>query len=135
MGIVNIEGSYVLVDSENFDEYLKSCGVNFIVRAIAKQFKPVLEVCQDGEYWVWRTVTPLKTIVIRYRFGESFETDFPDGSGRKVVAKAVKDKNKITVVMKLEDKTIIDVKEFTDHGMVTTLKLDDVVAIRTYRKL
>lgn len=135
MGIT-IEGRYVLVESENFDEYLKSCGVNFIVRAIAKKFKPVLDIFRDDEYWVWKSETPLKTIVVRFRLDEEFETDFPDGSGRKILVTATQEENnKIVMNQQLEGRTILDVKEFTEDGMITTIRQGNVVAVRKYNRV
>jgi len=135
MGIT-IEGRYVLVESENFDEYLKSCGVNFIVRTIAKKFKPVLDIFRDGEYWVWKSETPLKTIVVRFRLDEEFETEFPDGSGRKVLITATQEEhNKIVMNQKLEEKTIVDSKEFTENGMITTIRQGNIVCVRKYKRM
>jgi len=135
MGIT-IQGRYVLVESDNFDEYLKSCGVNFIVRAGAKRFKPVLEVYRDGDYWVWKSETPLKTFVFRFRFDEEFEAEFPDGSGRKVLVTAKQDEdNKIVMNQQLEGRNILDVKEFTEFGLVTTIRHGNIVAVRKYKRI
>jgi len=134
--LVKIEGTYQLVKSDNFDEYLKSCGVNFFIRSFANKFKPTVEIFKDGDYWIFRTVTPLKTIEVRFKFGEEFETDFPDGSGRKLKSTATLEGNKIKQVQKLSDGTALsDIKEFTEDQMITVITHGNVTSVRTYKRV
>jgi hypothetical protein len=75
----SIEGKYVLVESENFDEYLKVCDVGFFIRTIMKSATPTIEIYRDGEWWVIKTIVPFKTVEHRFKSGEEFEMDIPDG--------------------------------------------------------
>jgi len=76
---VSIEGKYTLVQSENFDEYMKVCGVGFVIRTLMRNATPTVDITRDGDYWVLTTVVSFKTIEHRFKIGEEYDADFPDG--------------------------------------------------------
>jgi len=134
--VVSVEGKYALEKSENFDEYLKSCGLNYLKRSIAAKMKPVLEISRDGDHWVLKTVTPLKTILIKFVLGEEFEMEFPDESGRKMKTRVDKDgENKIVTTNLFEGDTIKDEKIFSEDGLVATITKGDIVCVRRYKRI
>lgn len=81
---VSFVGKYQLESSENFDEFLKELGVNFILRNLAKTSKPTIEITLDGDTYTIKTITTLKTSVITFKIGEEFEESRMDGKTVKV---------------------------------------------------
>ena len=45
-------GSWELISSENFDEYMKEIGVNIMQRKIAATIKPNVIISNVGDNWV-----------------------------------------------------------------------------------
>jgi fatty acid-binding protein 3 len=44
-------GKWNLVESENFDEYMKTIGVSYLTRKMAANLKPVLTIEVNGDHW------------------------------------------------------------------------------------
>jgi fatty acid-binding protein 3 len=44
-------GKWNLIDSENFDEYMKKVGIGFVTRKMANSLKPVLTIDVNGDHW------------------------------------------------------------------------------------
>lgn len=62
-------GAWDLIESENFDEYMKALGVGFVTRKAAANIKPTVTITNDGNKWSLKMVSTLK----------SSETNFEDG--------------------------------------------------------
>ena len=79
-------GKYNCVSAEHYNEFLQELGVNFVLRKAATASNPELEVTYDpiSEVWLFRTSTLLKSIQLKFKLGEEFEEQTPDG--RKVKA-------------------------------------------------
>ncbi|POI20469.1 hypothetical protein CIB84_015783, partial [Bambusicola thoracicus] len=85
----NFSGNWKMKSSENFEELLKTLGVNMMLRkiAVAAASKPAVEIKQDGESFYIKTSTTVRTTEISFRIGEEFEEQTVDGRPCKSLAK------------------------------------------------
>ncbi|XP_058791327.1 fatty acid-binding protein, muscle isoform X2 [Phymastichus coffea] len=121
---------YKLVSSENFDDYMKAIGVGLVTRKMGAAVSPVVEVTEkDGEYTM-KTQSTFKNSEIKFRLGEEFNEETPDG--RKVKSIITLDGNKMTHIQKGDKDTVIE-REFTPTEMKAVMKVDDVVCTRVYK--
>ncbi|XP_062385913.1 fatty acid-binding protein, heart-like [Sardina pilchardus] len=123
-------GTWKLVESENFDDYLKAMGVGFAKRQIASKAKPsvTVSVATDG------TIT-LSTPRGDIKFKPNEEFDDTTGDDRKARS-VVRLDNGVMVQRQTFDgkETTIERKLVSDNKLVMTLKIGDVVAKRTFEK-
>ena len=80
-GIRFITGRYVMVQSKNFDEYMKALGVGLVKRKMANSLIPVNDIAfdEDSDTFTIRTETTFTTTEISFRLGESFIESTLDG--------------------------------------------------------
>lgn len=63
-------GRWKLVQTENFDEYMKEIGVGLITRKAAAHLKPILEIRLDGETWNFDQFSTFKNTKLSFKLGE-----------------------------------------------------------------
>jgi len=124
-------GKYKLTNSENFDEFLKELGVNFVLRNLAKTSTPVIEISKDDDTYTLKTTTAIKNSEIKFKLGEEFEEARMDG--KNVKTKIVADGNKL-IQTQFGDKEVTIIREFTPTDLVATCKVGDVTSVRTYKR-
>uniref|UniRef100_A0A161MMZ3 Fatty acid-binding protein, muscle n=1 Tax=Triatoma infestans TaxID=30076 RepID=A0A161MMZ3_TRIIF len=97
---------YKLNKSENFDEYMKALGVGLVTRKMGNTVSPVIELLEeDGEYTL-KSSSTFKNTVIKFKLGEEFDQETPDG--RKVKATiTLEGDNKLVEVQKGEKETTL----------------------------
>lgn len=98
------QGKFKLISSERFDEFMQklgktadkivlSClinhvglllGVGFAMRKIAQATSPTVTITQAGDVWTIETHSAVKTTVISFKLGETFDEITPDGRSVKV---------------------------------------------------
>ncbi|KAH9420626.1 fatty acid-binding protein-like [Dermatophagoides pteronyssinus] len=130
--MVQFEGKYQLESSENFDEFLKELGVGFILRNLAKTTKPTIEVVKDGDYWVIKTHTSLKTTEIRFKIDEEFDESRMDGKTVKTVV--VMDGDNTMVQTQKGDKEVKIIREFSETHLKTTCIVGEITSVRVYKR-
>ncbi|KAF7254310.1 Fatty acid-binding protein, brain [Varanus komodoensis] len=124
--------TWKLIDSQNFDEYMKALGVGFATRQVGNVTKPTVIISQEGEIYVIRTQSTFKNTEIKFKLGEEFdETTADDRNCRSVVTM---DGDKLVHVQKWDGKETSFVREIKDGKMVMTLTFGDIVAVRQYEK-
>jgi len=128
-----VVGKYVMTKSENFDEYMKEVGVNFMMRKLASTAKPTTEISQSGDEWNIKTSTTFKTTEIKFKLGEPFDEETADG--RKCKSTITLDGNKMLHVQDCDGKKYEIVRDFKDKEMVMTLTAGNVTCTRTYEKV
>jgi len=128
----NFIGKYKLTNSENFDDFLKELGVNFVLRNLAKTSTPVIDITQDGDTYSMKTTTAIKNSEIKFKLGEEFEEARMDG--KNVKTKIVADGNKL-IQTQYGDKEVSIIREFTPTDLITTCKVGDVTSVRTYKRV
>lgn len=123
------------MESHNFDDYMKALGVGLVMRKMANMAKPTVEISVDGDTWMIKTITSIKTTEIKFKLNEEFDETTADG--RKVKSTAHLDGNTLKIDQKGDYKTSIS-REFDGNNM--TLKLivyngdKEVVCTRKYVK-
>uniref|UniRef100_A0AAY4ALC7 Cytosolic fatty-acid binding proteins domain-containing protein n=1 Tax=Denticeps clupeoides TaxID=299321 RepID=A0AAY4ALC7_9TELE len=78
--------TWKLVDSRNFDEYMKALGVGFATRQIGNVTKPTIVISQEGDKVAVKTLSTFRNTEISFRLGEEFdETTADDRNVKSVV--------------------------------------------------
>ncbi|XP_011497802.1 PREDICTED: fatty acid-binding protein, muscle isoform X1 [Ceratosolen solmsi marchali] len=121
---------YKLTSSDKFDEYMKALGVGIIVRKMGATVSPVVQVTKDNDEYTLKTESTFKNSEIKFKLGEEFEEETPDG--RKVKSIVTLDGNKMTHIQKGDKQTVIE-REFTPTEMTAVMKVDDIVCTRVYK--
>ncbi len=121
---------YKLATSENFDELMKALGVGIMTRKMGATVSPVVEVTENNGEYTMKTQSRFKNSEIKFKLGEEFDEETPDG--RKVKSVITLDGNKMTHVQKGEKETVIE-REFGPTEMKAVMKVDDIVCTRVYK--
>ena len=121
---------YKLFNSENFDEFMKALGVSLLIRKMGSSVSPVVELTENNGLYTLKTTSPFKSSEIKFKLGEEFEEETPDG--RKVKCVCSLDGNKLVQIQKGEKQTTIE-REFSPTEMKAIMKVDDVVCTRVYK--
>ncbi|XP_042356466.1 fatty acid binding protein 7, brain, a [Plectropomus leopardus] len=124
--------TWKLVDSQNFDEYMKALGVSFATRQVGNVTKPTVVISQDGDKVVVKTTSTFKNTEISSKLGEEFDEVTPDD--RHVKSTFTMEGDKLVQVQKWDGKETKFVREIKDGKMVATLSFEGVEAVRTYEK-
>lgn len=123
---------YKLASSENFDEVMKALGVGWMTRKVGATVSPVIELTeQDGMYTLTSNST-FKNTEIKFKMGEEFEEETPDG--RKVKSIITQEGTKLVHVQKGEKETTI-VRLFSPEEVKMVVTVDDIVSTRIYKPL
>uniref|UniRef100_A0A8C8TBP4 Fatty acid binding protein 9, testis n=1 Tax=Peromyscus maniculatus bairdii TaxID=230844 RepID=A0A8C8TBP4_PERMB len=75
-------GTWKLVSSENFEDYMKELGVDFAARNAAGLVKPSVSISLNGEKVTIQTESSFKNTEISFKLGEEFDETTADS--RKV---------------------------------------------------
>ncbi|XP_031839722.1 fatty acid binding protein isoform X2 [Nomia melanderi] len=121
---------YKLESSENFDEFMRTLGVGLMTRKVGSSVSPVVELTEDSGLYTLKTTSPFKNSEIKFKLGEEFEEETPDG--RKVKSVCTMEGNKLVQIQKGEKQTTIE-REFTPTEMKAIMKVDDIVCTRVYK--
>ncbi|XP_049452925.1 fatty acid binding protein 7, brain, a [Epinephelus fuscoguttatus] len=124
--------TWKLVDSQNFDDYMKALGVGFATRQVGNVTKPTVVISQDGDKVVVKTLSTFRNTEIAAKLGEEFDETTPDD--RHVKSTFTMEGDKLVQVQKWDDKETKFVREIKDGKMVATLTYEGVSAVRTYEK-
>ncbi|ELT87594.1 hypothetical protein CAPTEDRAFT_21682 [Capitella teleta] len=128
-------GTWKLVESEKFDEYMKGCGVGLVTRTAANQLKPSQVISVDGDKITIKTLSTFKNTEVSFTLGQEFEETTADGRKMKTTYKM--DGDKLVADLKPTkdgDTPSTYVREITPAGMTMTLTVKDVVCLRKYVK-
>ncbi|NXY51895.1 FABPH protein, partial [Ceuthmochares aereus] len=71
-------GTWKLVDSANFDEYMKALGVGFATRQVAGLTKPTTIIEVQGDKITVKTQSTFKNTEITFKLGEEFDETTAD---------------------------------------------------------
>ncbi|KAF3839820.1 hypothetical protein F7725_018537 [Dissostichus mawsoni] len=152
-------GTWTLLSSENFDEYMKAIGVGFATRQMGNMAKPNLVISVDDAGMVsMKSETTFKTTEIKFKLNEEFDETTADGRKTKVghllsvgfifykryiVFLTTKrdfqtlitcENGKLVQQQTWEDKKTTLEREIQDGKLTAKCVMDDVVAVRTYEK-
>ncbi|KAG7465674.1 hypothetical protein MATL_G00156080 [Megalops atlanticus] len=125
-------GTWKLVDSQNFDDYMKALGVSFATRQVGNVTKPTIVISQDGDKVTVKTLSTFKNTEICFKLGEEFDETTADDRNCKSTISLEGDK--LVHVQKWDGKETKFVREIKDGKMIMHLSFEDVQAVRTYEK-
>ncbi|KAF8794233.1 fatty acid-binding protein-like [Argiope bruennichi] len=128
--MAHLVGSYKLVSSENFGEFLKEIGVNLMTRKLAETSKPTVEIKQEGDEFVIKTIA-FKNSEIRFKLGQEFEEKRLDGNTVKTVITLEDGK---LVQKQFGDKEVTIVREVDGDTLKVVCTSGSVVSTRLYKK-
>nr|WBV73483.1 allergen [Blomia tropicalis] len=131
--MVQLNGSYKLDKSDNFDAFLKELGLNFVTRNLAKTASPTVEVSVDGDNYTIKSTSTFKNTEVKFKIGEEFEEDRADG--KKVSTTVNKESDTKLVQVQKGEKEVTIVREFSDEGLTVTATVNGVSSVRFYKRL
>ncbi|KAG8280311.1 fatty acid-binding protein, muscle-like [Homalodisca vitripennis] len=123
---------YKLASSENFDEVMKALGVGWMTRKVGGSVSPVIELTESEGVYTLTSASTFKNTEIKFKFGEEFDEETPDG--RKVKSIITQEGTKLIHVQKGEKDTTI-VREFSPEEVKMVITVDDIVSTRIYKVL
>ncbi|XDB47419.1 hypothetical protein AB1E18_001017 [Capra hircus] len=125
-------GTWKLVDSKNFDDYMKSLGVGFATRQVANMTKPTTIIEVNGDTVIIKTQSTFKNTEISFKLGVEFDETTADD--RKVKSIVTLDGGKLVHVQKWNGQETSLVREIVDGKLILTLTHGSAVCTRTYEK-
>ncbi|XP_021492230.1 fatty acid-binding protein, heart [Meriones unguiculatus] len=125
-------GTWKLVDSKNFDDYMKSLGVSFATRQVASMTKPTTIIEKNGDKICIKTHSTFKNTEISFQLGVEFDETTADD--RKVKSTVTLDGGKLVHVQKWGGQETTLTRELSDGKLILTLTHGNVVSTRTYEK-
>ncbi|XP_051813308.1 cellular retinoic acid-binding protein 2a [Acanthochromis polyacanthus] len=139
--IPDFAGTWEMKSSENFEELLKTLGVNVMLRKIAVKAasKPLVEITQDGETLSIKTFTTVRTTHITFTVGQEFNESTVDGRPARYEAfPRWETDSKIScdqTLQKGEGPKTSWTREITAEGkLILTMRADDVICTRVYER-
>uniref|UniRef100_A0A4W5NGT6 Fatty acid binding protein 7, brain, b n=1 Tax=Hucho hucho TaxID=62062 RepID=A0A4W5NGT6_9TELE len=108
--------TWKLVDSENFDEYMKALGVGFATRQVGNVTKPTVVISKEGDKVVVKTQSTFKNTEISFKLGEEFDEATADDRNCKSTVSL--DGDKLAHVQKWDGKETKFVREIKDGKLV-----------------
>ncbi|XP_004642982.1 fatty acid-binding protein, heart [Octodon degus] len=125
-------GTWKLVDSKNFDDYMKSLGVGFATRQVACMTKPTTIIEKNGNTIIIKTHSTFKNTEINFDLGVEFDEKTADD--RNVKSIVTLDGGKLIHVQKWDGQESTLVRELVDGKLILTLTHGSAVCVRTYEK-
>ncbi|XP_008329914.1 fatty acid binding protein 4a [Cynoglossus semilaevis] len=126
-------GTWKMVSSENFDDYMKAIGVGFTTRQVGNRTKPNLLVSVDSEGNVClKSQSTFKTTEVKFKLNEPFDETTADDRKTKTVVTL--ENGKLVQKQSWDGKETSIEREITDGKLITRCVMGEVVAVRTYVK-
>ncbi|XP_061764476.1 fatty acid binding protein 4a [Nerophis ophidion] len=126
-------GTWRMVSSESFDDYMKAIGVGFAIRQVGNRTKPNLSVTMDDKGNVsLKTQSAFKTSEIKFKLNEPFDETTADDRKTKTVFSL--ENGKLVQKQSWDGKETSIEREITDGKLIAKCIMGDVVAVRTYVK-
>ncbi|ESO83054.1 hypothetical protein LOTGIDRAFT_223001 [Lottia gigantea] len=91
-------GHWKLEKSDNFDEYMKSMGVNVILRKVGNSITNYEEIRVDGDNWEIYITSTFKNQTLKFKLGEEIDETTMDG--RKCKSTFTFEDNKLIQIQK-----------------------------------
>uniref|UniRef100_A0A8C8X2W7 Fatty acid binding protein 3 n=1 Tax=Panthera leo TaxID=9689 RepID=A0A8C8X2W7_PANLE len=109
-------GTWKLVDSKNFDDYMKSIGVGFATRQVANMTKPTTIIERNGDTVTIKTHSTFKNTEISFQLGVEFDETTADD--RKVKSIVTLDGGKLVHLQKWNGQETTLVRELVDGKLI-----------------
>ncbi|KAF9794369.1 hypothetical protein SFRURICE_014589 [Spodoptera frugiperda] len=123
---------YKLVETKNFDEFMKALGVGLITRKAANAVTPTVELRKEGDVYNLVTSSTFKTTEVKFKPGEEFDEDRADGA--KVKSVCTFEGNTLKQIQKAADGMEVSyIREFGPEEMKAVMTAKDVTCTRVYK--
>ncbi|XP_045416620.1 fatty acid-binding protein 9 [Lemur catta] len=126
-------GTWKLVSSENFEDYMKELGVDVAARNAAGLVKPTVSISVNGEKVNIRTESSFKNTEISFKLGEEFDETTADN--RKVKSIITLDSGSMIQVQKWLGKETTIKRKIAEGKMVVECTMNNIVSTRVYEKV
>ncbi|XP_074056097.1 fatty acid-binding protein 9-like [Macrotis lagotis] len=126
-------GTWKLVSSENFDDYMKELGVSFAARNVGGLAKPSVTISANGEVMTIKTESTFKTTEISFKLDEEFDEITADN--RKVKSIVTLENGSLIQVQKWYGKETTIKRKITDGKMIVVCTMNNVVSTRIYERV
>ena len=74
-----IFGKWQMSASENFEAFMSSLGVSYVVRKLGNQSKPLVTVSKDGDTLSFKQESLVSTSITTFKINEPFDEKTADG--------------------------------------------------------
>ncbi|XP_005301570.1 myelin P2 protein-like [Trachemys scripta elegans] len=125
-------GTWKLVSSEKFEDYMKELGVGFAMRKLGSLAKPTVLISADEDILTIKTESPVKNTEISFKLGQEFEETTTDN--RKTKSVVTLDNGSMIHVQKWDDKETTIKREVVDGKMVVECTMKYAICTRVYEK-
>ncbi|XP_075827612.1 fatty acid-binding protein 9 [Microtus pennsylvanicus] len=125
-------GTWKLVSSENFEDYMRELGVDFAARNVAGLVKPTVNISLNGEKINIRTESSFQNTEISFKLGEQFDETTADI--RQVKSIVTLEGGSMIQVQKWLGKETTIKRKIVEGKMVVECTMNNVVCTRTYEK-
>lgn len=125
-------GTWLLKESDKFDDYMKELGVGFATRKVANLTKPTTIISVDGDTVTLKTQSTMKNTELSFKLGEEFDETTADDRKVKSIVKI--EDGKLVHIQRWDGKETSLVREVNGNVLLLTLKLGEVVCTRRYEK-
>ncbi|PKU38752.1 myelin p2 protein [Limosa lapponica baueri] len=126
-------GTWKLISSENFDDYMKELGVGLATRKLGGLAKPDVIVSMKGDIVTIRTESTFKNTTISFKLGQQFDETTADD--RKVKSVVTLEKGALVQVQKWNGKETTIKRRLVDGKMVVECAMKGIVCTRVYERV
>nr|XP_006135347.1 fatty acid-binding protein, adipocyte [Pelodiscus sinensis] len=125
-------GTWKLISSENFEDYMKELGVGFATRKMAGVAKPNVSISINGDVITIRTESTFKNTEISFKLAEEFEETTADD--RKVKSTVTLENGSLIQVQKWNGKETTLTRKLVDGKLVVECAMNTVTSTRVYER-
>ncbi|XP_072461071.1 fatty acid-binding protein 9-like [Notamacropus eugenii] len=125
-------GTWKLVSSENFDDYMKELGVSFAIRNDGGLAKSTVTISAKDEVMTIKTESSSITVEISFKLNQEFDEVTADN--RKVKSIVMLENGSLIQVQKWHGKETTIKRQIADGKMVVVCTMNKVVSTRIYAK-
>ncbi|KAH0617609.1 hypothetical protein JD844_016036 [Phrynosoma platyrhinos] len=126
-------GTWKLVSSENFDDYMKELGVGLATRKLGSLAKPKVIISVKGDEITIRTESTFKNSQITFKLGQEFQETTADDRKTKTVITL--ERGALVQVQKWNGKESTIRRKIVDGKMVAECVMKGVTCTRVYEKI
>uniref|UniRef100_A0A3P9NJS9 Cellular retinoic acid-binding protein 1 n=1 Tax=Poecilia reticulata TaxID=8081 RepID=A0A3P9NJS9_POERE len=123
--------TWKMVESRNFDDYMKALGVPFATRQVANVIKPTVIISTDGDRVVIKTQSTFRVTEVSAKLGEEFDETTPDD--RKVKSTFTMEGDQLVHTQKWDGKENKITRE-VKNGKMVLVSFIEISAIFTCRR-
>ncbi|KAF2358915.1 Lipocalin/cytosolic fatty-acid binding domain [Trinorchestia longiramus] len=128
-----ILGSFTLVKSEGFDEFMKALGVGMVMRKMGNSATPTVTFTEAGGEYTMKTVTTFKTSEVKFKLDTPMKETTMDG--REAESTFTLEGSTLTQIQKASKGPDVKyIREFSEKELTTTCEAGGVKSLRVYKR-